>query len=138
MIRRLNTLIADQDMQSLINDEVASCLATREVALQGPCVVSGVQTRNAEEIVFVRSGTVAISDGDGNVLEGHDSCISILQGQRYHLHVTADETAKLLILAVPKLDDPEKFAVLQAAKAKVQDMILGENAEKRGKRDTLK
>ena len=126
MIRRLYTLIADQNMQSLINDEVASCLATREVHLQGPCVVSGVQSRQAEEIVFVRSGTVEISDGDGNVFEGHDSCISILEGQRYHLHVTAGEATKLLILAVPKLDDPEKFAVLQTAKTKVRDMILGE------------
>ncbi|MBC04962.1 hypothetical protein [Thalassospira sp.] len=127
MVTLSNTIAADHVLATPANDDVASCLATREVALQGPCVVSGVQSRHAEEIVFVRSGNVEISDGDGNVFEGHDSCISILQGQRYHLHVNAGETARLLILSVPPLHDPEKFSVLQAAKTKVRDMILGEN-----------
>ncbi|NIY76381.1 hypothetical protein HED22_12075 [Thalassospira sp. HF15] len=138
MVRRLNTLVTDQDTATPVNDEVASCLATREVALQGPCVVSGVQTRHAEEIVFVRSGTVEISDGDGNVFESRDSCISIPQGQRYHLHVNAGEAAKLLILAVPALHDPEKFSVLMAARTKVRDMILGEKLEKLEKCDNQK
>jgi len=126
MVQRPNTLVADLGIVIPANDDVASCLATREVDLQGPCVVSGVQSRHAEEIVFVRSGTIQISDGDGNVYKGHDSCISILQGQRYHLHVNAGETAKLLILAVSPVQDPEKFSDLQIAKTKVRDMILSE------------
>ena len=89
-------------------------------------MVSGIQSRHAEEIVFVRSGTILVSDGDGNVYEGQDGCISILQGQRYHLHVNVGQTAKLLILAVPPVHDPEQLSVLQNAKARVRDMILRE------------
>jgi redox-sensitive bicupin YhaK (pirin superfamily) len=126
MVQRPNTLVADTGIVIPANDDVASCLATREVALHGPCVVSGVQSRHAEEIVFVRSGTVEVSDGNGNVYEGQESCISILRGQRYHLHVNAGQTAKLLILAVSPVEDPEKFSVLQIAKTKVRDMILRE------------
>jgi redox-sensitive bicupin YhaK (pirin superfamily) len=88
--------------------------------------VSGVQSRHAEEIVFVRSGAIEIYDGKGKMFDGRDRSISIFQGQRYHLHVSAGETAKLLILAVPPLQDPEKFSALQDAKSKVRDMILDE------------
>jgi len=126
MVRRPKTLVTDLGVASPANDDVAAGLATREVVLHGPCVVSGIQSRHAEEVVFVRSGTVEVSDGDGNVYEGHGGCISIRQGQRYHLHVNAGETAKLLILAVPSVQDPEQFSALQIAKAKVRDMILSE------------
>lgn len=126
MVRRPKTLDADLGVATPANDDVAAGLATREVVLHGPCVVSGIQSRHAEEIVFVRSGTVLVSDGDGNVYESHYGCISILQGQRYHLHVNAGQTAKLLILAVPAIHDPEQFSALQIAKTRVRDMILRE------------
>ncbi|WP_417828872.1 hypothetical protein [Thalassospira sp.] len=126
MARSLNTCVARQGPNIPANDAVASCLATREVTLSGPCVVSGVQSRHAEELVFVQSGTVEICDGNGNVLDGQDSCISIPQGQRYHLHVNGGETIRLLILMVPSAHDCRQFSVLQTAKDTFRDMILDE------------
>lgn len=64
MVRRPKTLVADLGVATPANDDVAVGLATREGALHGPCVVSGIQSRHAEEIVFVRSGTVEVSDGE--------------------------------------------------------------------------
>ena len=127
MARSLNICAEKQRPNIPVNDDVASQLATREVTLHGPCVVSGIQSSYAEQLVFVRSGTVEIRDGDGNVLDAQDSCISIPQGQRYHLHVNGGETIKLLILTVPPVHDCQQLAVLQDARDNFRQMILGEN-----------
>ena len=126
MVRLIDKPTTDQDQVTPANGDVASCLATRELNLSGPCVVSGVQSHHAEELVFVRSGNAEIWDGEGNVFSGRDCCVSLARGQRYRLQVNAGDTAKLLILTVPELDDPKNREILQIAKARVRDMILNE------------
>ncbi|HBU99900.1 hypothetical protein [Thalassospira lucentensis] len=107
------------EAMSSIGTEVS--LEMSEVLLQGPCVVSGVQTACAEELIFVLSGDVEISEIDGKPMERHDNCFSILRGQRYHLNVTSSEPVKLMRVLVPAFQNAGQAAL---AKAQITGMVL--------------
>ena len=128
MIKHANTLATASKAAASCFDGGRSGVEAREVTLNGPCVVSGVQERYAEELVFVRSGSVDVFDVDGNVMECEDDCFSIPCGQRYHLHVTSGSTARFLVLMVPASNDPDQIAAVQTTKAEYRDMLLGRAA----------
>lgn len=104
-----------------IDGDSASLVKVREMVLRGPCVVSGIQNLHAEELVFVRNGTVDIFEVDGQRVDFRDDYVTIEQGQRYHLHVTSSGKAKILTAMVPAFLDADK---VESAKASFKRMIL--------------
>lgn len=121
MFHRGNVQPVLTDFDNVPFHGIASSLSTREVLLEGPCVVSGVQNLNAEELIFVLSGSVEICDADGDSLACEDSCILIKPRQRYHLHITSEGEAKLLTMTVPAFWDARQ---IEDAKAGFKDRIL--------------
>lgn len=107
--------------ETLVGSGSVSSVSIREMELKGPCVVSGVQNLYAEELVFVLSGSVDIFEVDGERVEFDGNFVSILQGQRYHLHVTSHGTAKILTAMVPAFFDAKKVA---AAKAELKSLTV--------------
>lgn len=128
MAKYTETPVTAPNSETSSFDGGTSGVEAREMTLNGPCVVSGVQDRCAEELVFVRSGAVDVFDGDGNIMEHEGNCFSIPCGQRYHLHVTTRGTARFLVLMIPASNDPDQIAAVQAIKAEYKDMLLGKAA----------
>lgn len=109
-----NATGAAYGIETLLGCGSVSSVTVREMSLKGPCVVSGVQNLYAEELVFVMSGTVDIFEVDGEHVAFEDNLVSILQGQRYHLHVTSPGTAKIVTATVPAFLETEKVAAAKA------------------------
>lgn len=108
-------------VETLLGSGSVSSVSVREMQLKGPCVISGVQNLHAEELVFVLSGSVDVFEVDGERVEADGNFVSILQGQRYHLHVTSRGTAKILTAMVPAFLEAQKVA---AAKAELKALTI--------------
>jgi hypothetical protein len=91
----------------------SEAMPVREVEVKGPCVISGVQTEDAEELVHIAAGKVDVFEVDGHPVKADFQCVAIAKGQRYHLQVANAGTVKIVTAIIPGFLAPEKAADLK-------------------------